>query len=182
MAIPSVTHQLRDRRVHEAAQRIALIYQQGRVRAMGQGGAILVRYETVGSGRGRFTTAEALVGGVGANGCPLGPATSCSLTNWDAGGTTQNRVIESVDFGYQPGLGDVYAALTPESASASVTTMDLCFTPLGRTFVRYATSGAFTPMIGVPQFSVFHGSGLTAPDGRVRRVLVLPSGLSRLQL
>jgi type II secretion system protein H len=183
MAIPQVTYQLRDRRVHEAAQRIAMIYQQARFRAMGQGGAILVHYDTTGSGRGLFTTREALVGGGNTltEGCALGTSSSCSLTNWATTGTNQNRLIESVDFGFEPGLGNVYAALTPENPTALAGVMDVCFTPLGRTFVRH-DAGNFAPLIGVPQFSVFHGTSLTSPDGRVRRVLVLPSGLSRLQL
>ena len=97
MAIPQVTHQLRDRRVHEAAQRVALIYQQARLRAMGQGGAILVRYETTGTGHGTFTTIEHLVGGVATSPCALQPQSSCSNDTWATPGDTRNRVIETVE-------------------------------------------------------------------------------------
>jgi type IV fimbrial biogenesis protein FimT len=184
MALPQVTHQLRDRRVHEAAQRIALIYQQARVRAMGQGGAILVRYETIGSGHGAFTTKEGLIGGTATNLCALAPQSNCSLVDWTAPGSTQNRTIEAVDVGKEPGLSDVFAHLFPESSGGTDANMDLCYTPLGRSFVRYATSGTFTPMTGVPRFEVFRGTNLTTPDAaaRVRNVIVLPTGIARLQL
>jgi prepilin-type N-terminal cleavage/methylation domain-containing protein len=182
MAIPQVTVQLRDRRVHEMAQRVALIYQQARIRAMGQGGAILVHFDA-GSGKGAFTTKEGLVGGVQTNPCALGPVSNCSAVNW-ADGNTQNRTIETVDVGTEPGLGDVYAVLTPDTISAANTTMDLCFTPLGRSFVRYGTLGPFAPLTGVPLFQVFRGGATATPtsDSRVRTVLVLPTGTARLAL
>ncbi|HEX4335104.1 MAG TPA: type II secretion system protein [Polyangiaceae bacterium] len=182
MAIPQVTIQLRDRRVHEAAQRIALTYQQARIRAMGQGGAILVRYETTGSGHGTFSTKEGLVGGTTNQPCALNTVSNCSFVDWTTSGSTQNRTIESIDIGKEPGIGDVYATLTPESGNTA-TTMDVCFTPLGRSYVRYATSGVFTTMTGIPQFSVFRSSnGTPSTDSRVRTVLVLPTGVSRLAL
>lgn len=184
MAIPQVTLQLRDRRVHEMAQRIALTYQQARIRAMGQGGAILVRYDsTTGSSKGTFTTKEGLVGGTQTNPCALGPVSNCSSVNW-ADGDNHNRTIESVDVGTEPGLGDVYALLTSDAGADGTAVMDLCFTPLGRSFVRYATSGPFLPLTGVPQFKVFRGGATAAPtaDSRVRTVLVLPTGAARLAL
>jgi type IV fimbrial biogenesis protein FimT len=182
MAIPQVTDQLRDRRIHEAAQRVALIYQQARIRAMGQGGAVLVHYDTTGSGHGAFTIQEGLVGGTGPAPCPLSPLSNCSLVPWATVGSTQTRTIESVDVGTEPGLGDAFASLIPDAASGSTTLMDVCFTPLGRSYIRYASGDPFAAMTGVPQFRVFHGTSLTAPDGRVRTVIVLPTGVARLQL
>ena len=183
MAIPQVTTQLRDRRVHEMAQRIALTYQQARVRAMGQGGAILVRFDNGGSGLGRFITKEGLVGGTQTSPCPLGPVSNCSYVDW-TDGSTQNRTIESVDIGREPGLGDVWAILTQDNSSSTATAMDLCFTPLGRSYVRYAATGVFTPLTGVPQFKIFRGDsgGNLAAGNRPRTVLVLPTGIARLAL
>jgi type IV fimbrial biogenesis protein FimT len=184
MAIPQVTLQLRDRRVHEMAQRVALIYQQARVRAMGQGGAILVRYDsTLGSAKGTFITKEGLVGGTQTNPCALGPVSNCSAVNW-TDGDNHNRTIETVDVGTEPGLGDVYAVLTSDAGAVGTAAMDLCFTPLGRSFVRYGASGPFQPLTGVPQYRVFRGASGATPttDSRVRTVLVLPTGAARLAL
>jgi len=187
MAMPQVTIQLQNRRIHEAAQRIALTYQQARIRAMGEGGAILVRFDkSSGAGQGTFITKEGLVGGTQTSPCALGPVSNCAFVDWTTAGTTQNRTIESIDIGNEPGLGDVYARLTPEVGStASDSLMDLCFTPLGRAYVRYGTSGPFTPMAGIPQFQVFRSlghSGSPAADALTRTVLVLPTGIARLAL
>jgi type IV fimbrial biogenesis protein FimT len=184
MAIPQVSIQLQDRRVHEAAQRVALLYQQARVRAMGQGGAILVRFETLGLGHGTFTMKEGLIGGTTNQPCALLPVSNCSFVDWTTAGSTQNRTIETIDLQNEPGIGNVFAKLTTDIGGAG-TAMDLCFTPLGRSYVRYANSGAFTPMTGVPQFSVFKAAPLTstpATDSRARTVLILPTGVARLAL
>jgi prepilin-type N-terminal cleavage/methylation domain-containing protein len=182
MAIPQVTLQLKDRRTHEAAQRVALIYQQARVRAMGQGGAILVRYGQGTSGFGAFETREALIGNDDLLNCALVPSASCTQTDWDNTARAQFRSIEAVDFGTDPALTDVFATLTPESTSANGNDMDVCFTPLGRAFVRYNATDPFTPLRGVPVVNVYRGQSKGVPDGLPRRVLVLPTGIARLQL
>jgi prepilin-type N-terminal cleavage/methylation domain-containing protein len=182
MAMPQVTRQLRDRRVHEAAQRVALIYQQARLRAMGQGGAVMVRYTAGAGSQGSFETNEALIGTADPLNCPLVPATSCTATDWDSSSSTQRRMIELFQLGTDFGLGGVFATLTPDSANATGTDMDVCFTPVGRTFVRYGASSAWVPLRGVPQLNVYRqGSGGSAV-GLTRHVLVLPTGIARLQL
>jgi type II secretory pathway pseudopilin PulG len=181
MAIPQVTHQLRDRRTHETAQRVALIYQQARVRAMGQGGAILVQY-TQGSGQGAFETMEALVGTANSLNCALVPSTSCTQTQWGATAGGQSRSIETIDIGSEPYLDHVFATLTPDTTAAAGSYMDVCFTPLGRAFVRYAATNAWTPLRGVPQINVFRGVNSATALGLTRHVLVLPTGIARLQL
>ena len=124
---------------------------------------------------------EALVGGAsGPVSCALYPSSSCAV-DWTTPGTTQRRSIETIDVGTEPGLGDVYATLTQESAIAG-TSMDLCFTPLGRAYVRYGATGLFAPLIGVPQLHVFRGDAAGNPVSRQRNVLVLPTGIARLQL
>lgn len=188
LAMPQVTAQLRDRRVHEAAQRIALIYQQARMRAMGQGGAMLVRYST--SGQGAFQTEEALVGTANAlQKCALLPSVSCTQTDWANAANNQFRVIENIDFSTEPGLFDdpthpgVFTSLTTDTgaAAASNTVMDVCFTPLGRTFIRYGVTNAWTTPQGVPQISVVRKFGANE-IGLARKVLILPTGIARLQL
>ncbi len=183
MAMPAITNQLRDRRVHETAQRVAMTYQQARVRAMGQGGAILVHFDPGANGQGLFETREALVGGSDVNqACKAMPSPSCTHTDWYSSGSGQFRSIETLDLGKQYGLDNVYATLTPDPAStkSSKTYMDVCFTPMGRTFVGYAPS-SLAPLAAVPEFDVFRGNGdVTQPVGLIRHVLVLPTGIARL--
>jgi prepilin-type N-terminal cleavage/methylation domain-containing protein len=177
MAMPQVTHQMRDRRVHEAAQRVSLTYQQARLRAMGQGGAVMVRYTLGANSQGSFETDEALIGSADPLNCPLVPSASCTATDWDTAGSTQKRQIELFQLGSYGELGGVFATLTPDIGGSPNSALDICFTPVGRTFARYGTSAAWAPLRGVPQINVFRtGVGLT------RHVLVLPTGIARLQL
>jgi prepilin-type N-terminal cleavage/methylation domain-containing protein len=189
MAMPQVTKQLRDRRVHEAAQRVALIYQQARIRAMGQGGAILVRYTAGTNTQGSFETKEALVGTSDSKNCALVPSTSCTQTAWTTAGSTQTRSIQTIDFGTESGLGfisginpGVFATLTPDPSSTNTTAMDVCFTPLGRAYVAYGGTSTMTPLAGVPVINVFRKDSTGAALGLTRHVLVLPTGIARLQL
>jgi hypothetical protein len=62
--------------------------------------------------------------------------------------------------------------------------VEVCFSPLGRPFRRFAFTGAFVPMTEVPYLTVQrydNGSPPTA-EGIARTVLVLPNGTSRLAL
>jgi prepilin-type N-terminal cleavage/methylation domain-containing protein len=195
LAMPEVSIQLKDRRVREAAQRIALVYQQARVRAMGQGGAMLVRF--TGGSQGAVETREALVGNVANQNCQLMPSVSCTQTDWSDTAKKQFRSIETIDLGTEPGLHDdsaafhpgVFATLVPYTG-ASGPDMDVCFTPLGRTFIRFGTTtgtttnpGGWETPQGVPEINVArrNGAGGTA-IGLVRKILVLPTGIARLQL
>jgi len=182
MAMPRMMMQMQDRRTRETALRIALTYQQARTRALGEGGAVLVRY-TQGT-RGVFAVRQAVVGTT-TLGCANEPSPSCN-TVWDAG-DSHNRPIDTLDLNAEFGLGDavsqLYTTLVPPAGSGI--DMDVCFTPVGRVFVRYSNNAAdpFTPMVGVPQIEVFRGTSSSDTDavGLVRRVLVLPTGLARLQ-
>jgi type II secretory pathway pseudopilin PulG len=181
LAIPQVTRRLRDRRVHETAQRVALVYQQARLRAMGQGGAVLVRYTPGGGNQGRLETREALVG-TGTAACALVPATSC-MQDWDVATTGRFRVVDTLELSTQPYLDNVFATATTAPTPAVATNyMDICFSPLGRAFARYANTSPLAPMIGVPRVDVYRGSNATTPVGLTRSVLVLPSGIARLSL
>lgn len=195
MAIPQVTRQLRDRRLHEAAQRVAHTYQQARVRAMGQGGAMLVRFTEGGGATGILETREALTGplvAVVGSTCNLLPAASCTQTDWNDPTVGQFRSIETLDVAQEPGLGEgpvgikvfVTAQTAPAGGVAAGPTpaMDVCFTPLGRAFVRYSANTPFLPLAGVPTLQVFRGPNASTPIGLTRNVLVLPSGIARLLL
>jgi len=181
LAIPQVSLRMRDRRVNEAGQRVALTYQQARVRAMGQGGAVMVRYSTGTGNQGQFETRDAITPVSGTQKCGLMPSVSCTgnILQWDTLG--MYRSVTTYDFGAQPGYDNLVATATTELGAAA-TAMDVCFTPLGRSFVRYTTNGAWSPLQGVPQLSIFRKDTGGAVLGLTRTVLVLPTGIARLQL
>jgi prepilin-type N-terminal cleavage/methylation domain-containing protein len=183
LAIPQVTLRLRDRRVHEAAQRVSLTYQQARLRAMGQGGAVLVRYAAGTNNQGSFETRDALTPKPAGSlqKCALMPSVSCTatVTQWDTVGSF--RSVVTYDFGANPGFDNLTAAAVTD-AGAATSAMDVCFTPLGRTFVRYTTGGAWAPLQGVPRVVVARKDSANATVGLARNVLVLPTGIARLEL
>lgn len=171
LAIPSAVVQLRDRRVQEAARRIGIAYREARLRALGRGSAVLVRFNA-----GVMTVHEARVGvSVGGNaGCADLPVSSCLNTDWSSASASQ-RIID----GYQPPssgeMSDLTVAIT-DSADAAVPNLDICFTPMGRGFARREnTNGPFAPLADAFVATVSR-PGMT----RTRQVVLMPNGTARL--
>lgn len=64
-------------------------------------------------------------------------------------------------------------------SSTAVTQMDICFTPMGRSFVSFDGTAPTTAMVGAPTIDVQRtGSG----TGLLRTVAILPNGMARLGL
>jgi type II secretory pathway pseudopilin PulG len=191
LAIPQASLQLRDRRTRETAERIVLVYQQARFRALGQGQAILVRFTAGTAAQGAFETREATVGtSAPLAQCQMLPSSSCNV-NWDNPANNQFRTIEAWDLGTDDGIAQsqvlypVVAQLFPTVGGSATAAMDLCFRPNGQAMVRYGP-GVFEPLASVPDFHVYRSIGTTESDsakvGLVRHVLVPPLGAARLQL
>ena len=172
MAMPTIVNQMRDRRVREAAQRVASVYRQARLRAMGRGSAVLVRFAS-----GRFTVFEAQMGPRHSDGsCAQLPFSSCLSTTW--GTANQRRAVD----GFAPAAGGELSALAlsvQDSGGTAVSALDVCFSPMGRVFARESTKDedALTPLTE-PYLSVINAPGL----GRTRRVLLMPNGSARPSL
>jgi len=184
IAIPSITRRMRDRRTAQAAEKVSNIFCGGRMRAMGRGAAVLVRFDASTNPEGSLTVQEAVRGSAvtDAN-CKRLPSASCTLTDWTTpvGNTVAGNVLVS-SFA-PPAQGqylDTYITLQGDAAHAGAQQqMDLCFTPLGRAFVRYNQTGTFTPLAGVPVAEVYRKTG-SAISGLVRTVMILPNGSTRL--
>src|SRR5512142_3422479 len=86
LAIPSILRQMRDRRTRQAAEEIASVYRQARLRALGRGSAVLVRYAN-----NSYETREAVLGGATPN-CVQLPVASCTVPNWNNPSTTSQRL------------------------------------------------------------------------------------------
>jgi type IV fimbrial biogenesis protein FimT len=177
LAIPSIIKQMRDRRTRQAAEEIASLYRQARLRALGRGSAVLVRYDRT---AGTYATLEAVIGpGTGAPataGCVQLPVANCATTNW-AGTGAQLLSTWTVPLGMR---SEVYADLT-KGGSGTVApgtdrgSLDVCFTPMGRTLIRDLAANPLQTMSGVPVIRV---SG--ADTTRLKRhVVIPPNGLAR---
>lgn len=173
MAIPLATRQLRDRRTQDAAQKIATLYQSARMRAMGRGSAVLVRY-TAGT-PGTFTVLEAQRGpndtasGAPNPACAALPVSSCLTTDWVNAATEQYRTVTTLDLTADAGLTIVMNGGVD---------LDMCFTPMGRTYA--ATTGqTLTNVTSVYTATVGRAA---SSNVRARQVLVLPNGAARLSL
>lgn len=171
LAVPSLARAMRDRRTNQAAHEVAMLFRQARARAMGRGTAVLVRF---GATAGAVEVREAQ--NVDAGNCLSLPATSCLTTVW-AAGAPSNRVVGSFD----PSINSVYSNVELhflQSDGTESATADICFTPLGRPYQRLVANGTFVPMTDVPYIEARPVDQI----GLTRRVLVLPTGSSRLAL
>ena len=186
LAVPSILRQMRDRRTRQAAEEIASLYRQARLRALGRGAAVMVRY----NGTTGFQIREAVVGGT--NNCARLPTTSCTTTQWGQGPTVANgdqlitefnptsnvyEGVVSTAHASDPNLGGGSALTTDPPVSV----LDVCFTPMGRTLFRIV-DGANTPlfpMTGVPLIEVARRVDATHGEGLTRIVIIPPNGLAR---
>jgi type II secretion system protein H len=171
LALPSAVGQLRDRRVQEAARRLGMVYREARMRALGRGSAVLVRFTG-----GVVTVHEAQVGtAIGGDiGCANLPVSTCLGTVWSS--PTAQRIVD----GFQPAASGEMSNLTvalSDSSNATVANLDICFTPMGRAFGRRSNADgtAFTPLADA-FVATLSRPGLT----RTRQVVLMPNGTARL--
>lgn len=167
-ASPMFINVMRDRRVNRFGMEVTGLYRLARSRALGRGTAVMVRWDAA-SAVGQFSVREAIAT------TTLGPPLSGNCTGNDWNNPVQYRELNLLHFGSAP-YELVTAAFWSDGATSQAVA-DVCFTPHGRSYVRYTTGGSFTPMTGVPYVTVTNN--LTSLE---RRVLVPPSGIARMAL
>lgn len=169
IAVPSMVERFRERRSAEAAQRIAALFRGARMRAMGRGSAVLIRYDSKG-----FTLYEALRFRNDATiDCRGEPSSSCLNTDW----TEPNERAELTNFDAPNRSEYEGVAIKAFAPAGEVTELDICFTPVGRAYQRTPTTvPLINAMVGAYTFTVQRAPGLT------RTVTLLPNGASRLAL
>jgi type IV fimbrial biogenesis protein FimT len=167
LASPSFIELMRDRRVSQAGMNIMGIYRLARSRALGRGAAVLVRWDAT-------VPAQLLVMREAVAQASFGPALvpSCAGTNWDSA----NESREVTRMTLKP-LAQYLATEFLDDANGVHQQADICFTPRGRTFIRYNYTDALLPMTGVPQFRV-RNTRTNLP----RKVLIPPNGVARMGL
>lgn len=166
LAIPAAVVQLRDRRIQESARQIALVYRQARLRAMGRGAAVLVRFRDE-----NFTVLEARQG-TAAGECADLPIASCTTPDWN--NADESRLVDGHSEAAGGDLGNVSIGIV-DSNDTAVTELEVCFTPMGRAFSRELSTALFAPMTEAYLASVSRPGVL-----RTRNVVLMPNGTARL--
>jgi prepilin-type N-terminal cleavage/methylation domain-containing protein len=178
LATPTLTRQFRERRSRDTAQQIALLYSNARMRALGRGSAVLVRYVKGASGApATFTVLESIEGedvaskGISENkDCAARPGLGCLTNNWQDSAVTRSVTT----FTAMPEV-DVTVGGDPDQLA-------ICFTPLGRSFSTTVTDTTpTTPMTGAATITVVRPPA-KGGQGIPRTVAVMPNGLARLAL
>jgi type IV fimbrial biogenesis protein FimT len=185
IALPSLRRGMRDRRTRQAAEEIARVYRDARMRAIGRGSAVMVRYNAASRS---FIVREAVSGSAtGATSvCARLPATSCQLANFDVGPAVLrgSQLIETVALDASTEMTGLKLQLElPASGASAVDEFSVCFTPLGRTFASNTWPPVFSTFLAqVPIVRVWRTEvGQSERVGIERRVVLLPNGQARLQ-
>ena len=173
LASPSYTRIMRSQRMSSAAQEVADFARVARSRAMGRGSAMLFRWSASANGSSletqQVTIREAIIGS-GAD--MYRPATSCFQTNWES--NSNSRYVGGIHVKaqqYQPSKARFY-----DVNGAVRSFAELCFTPRGRTFVRYSGGSAkCVPLNGVPRLQIAN-----TETGRQGVVVLPPNGAARV--
>lgn len=177
LATPAITEQMRDRRANQASQELANFYRGARMRALGRGSSVLVRYQkdTASAPAGSLEVWEAVAGTDGACG-PI-PRKGCQAFPPPGDEPdTQQRINQ-----FNPGIRDEYDGVDIKMLAAGaddeIYYLDVCFTPMGATFSRIdADSLVMERMTGV------HVAEVTRDGSEGRRdVLILPGGSARVK-
>lgn len=177
ISIPLVTQQLKERRAQQAAEQVATLYRNARLRAMGRGSAVLVRF-TPGT-QGRFELREAQRGATAEAGCEALPVSSCLLPDWNGPVDTDYRPLQTLDLAGRSEYGGVNIDML-DRTDTEITNLDVCFTPMGRTFFRTNPEQPLLPLTAMHVAEVWRGEGSTRL-GRTRRVVILPNGTARIE-
>ncbi len=167
ISVPLFVAKMRERRSQQTALQLAGLYREARMRALGRGAAVLVDHD----GADTWTVKEGVEGTAqsstraGTTECRALPTRGCVSNSWGADTSREIATFKPTD------VSDVTRAEFSDGTSR-----DVCFSPLGRAFVRSGT-GVWQPLTSVISIDVQRGA-----DGLNRRVIVLPNGTARLGL
>ena len=167
LAVPGGVKQMQDHTARRFSGQFAQRIQGAKLRAMGRGAAVMVRIDP---STGQLSISEPVARGEPSGGPCLIPTNSCTRGDWDSG----MRVVEQ--HGMNGNLKVEVSGLDALPSTLTQRTVEICFTPTGRTFYRYnpVLGDPMRPLVRSPIFHIQHVSG-----HQVRRIIVLPTGTTR---
>jgi prepilin-type N-terminal cleavage/methylation domain-containing protein len=193
IAIPTMSASRFDRRAYDDAGSIMQLFRSARTRAIARGGAMLITLNANGTtDRGTFQMYEAVAPDPGgASGVPgHTPVANCkSPMNWSplTAVNTSILLVDGVDLNHNMDVqGDIqtqlfiYTSPLANTATKIANGANICYTPLGRSYVALnaAAAGMFDGQ--VPTISPLEVEVLRTGGGTYRSVVVPPNGMARL--
>lgn len=179
IAIPTITGQMRSRRTQFVAKELSSLYRNARMRAMGRGSAVMVRFDRSVDQEGRFEVREAVRSAQANPNCDRLPVSSCTLTTW-LPNNPDSQVIGQLTIKGRAELDGIMTRVK-DPLNNDQASMDVCFTPMGRSFMRYGQANPFAALTTVPRVKITRVNTTSLePYGPSRWVLVLPNGNTRL--
>lgn len=141
----------------------------------------MARFSTSSNPQGRLDMYEAVqtVGANNAGSCqnlPLLGVNTCNSVNWVAG--AQSRLIDSLVEPFAGTNAEVFATFDYNNSVQA--TVDVCFSPGGRSYIRPAANGAFSIFNGVQKVKVNRIVN-SVTLGLERQIFLLPSGATRVE-
>lgn len=180
LATPAISGQMRDRRANQATQEIANFYRGARMRALGRGSSVLVRYQKGGTNHpaGSLQVWEAIAGEAGACG-PI-PRKGCQSFAAPGEDSDTEQLINEFNPGKRGEYEGVDIQMLPVGSTdpeAEESFLDVCFSPMGATFSRTDAALPMTRMAGV-QVARVTREGL---ENIRRDVLIVPGGSAHVK-
>jgi len=181
IALPSIAARLRSERARSVTEGVAGLFRGARLNALGRGAATVVRFEG-----GQLTVLEAISGPTcdiaAVPGCTTIPVSSCTdIVNRFATANQTSQEIGNVD---ATNAGDLTVAMGYRLLGGTLSSdsaVDICFSPMGRAFVRTGASSSaldavpFQPLTTSAQVQVVDP---TLPSA-VRYTVLAPNGAAR---
>jgi type IV fimbrial biogenesis protein FimT len=173
---PGINKRLRSYKARQTAEEIATIYRTARLRAVGRGSAVLVRFD---SGANSFEVREAIQGAIASEpACASLPETSCTTpsTRWNSNARSQQIRLTQINGAEYEVTSSFFAPSDTSSAITGRASLDICYTPLGVAYADMETTGLLERMITTPRFDVSRTDG----PGLLRSVLINSVGPARV--
>lgn len=181
IAVPSIAARLRSERARSVTEGVAGLFRGARLNALGRGAATLVRFDS-----GRLTVLEAISGPacdvVAVPGCTTIPVSSCTdVVSRFAAASQTSQELSSLD---ATDAGELTVTMGYRLLGGTLSTnnaVDVCFSPMGRAFVRAGAGSAaldtipFQPLTTSAQVQVVNP---TLPSA-VRFAVLAPNGAAR---
>ena len=173
LTMPVTTEQMRQRRARDTAQQVARFYNTARMRALGRGAAVLVQFNPT-TGLRMIESIEGPTAALAHKNefCATQPGSGCLANNWTAGSTTIRQVTTL------PPPTDLKLVAYAQDGITVQPFMDVCFTPLGRSFLSFDGAAPTQAMVGATKIDVLRQNG----GGYGYAVAILPSGMARVGL